>query len=322
MMLKLRNYLLALALLMIAPGGIAHNKVQNKIVVQQNASGYRVHSRSIVTDFQQGIQLNLPDSLNFNSQRFGDLIVSDVFIPKSISSFAAQSKNQSETIVIRTTEDREWSSIYTENQFVIDLNQTQDTTEMANSALRYFELGVEHILIGLDHLLFILALLFIVKRKDIIWIITSFTLAHSITLGLASSGTFLPIDVGLSSIWVESMIAVSIVLLALEMRRGDNHSTIKAAAVAFSFGLLHGFGFASVLTELGLPPSNFWSAILSFNLGVEAGQLVFIGILAVIYRFIKNLIQFDLLTYLVSLLVGGVAAFWSFERIFELANII
>lgn len=322
MTLQFKNYLLVLAFLMIALGGIAHNKVPNKIVVQQTATGYRVHTRSIVTEFQQGIRLNLPDSLNFNSQRFGELIVSDIIIPNSFSSVVAQSKNQSETVLIRTTEDEEWSTIYSENQFVIDLKQTQDSTEIATSALRYFELGVEHILIGLDHLLFILALLFIVKRKDIIWIITSFTLAHSITLGLASSSIFLPIDVGLSAIWVESMIAISIVLLALEMRRGNNHSTIKAAAVAFSFGLLHGFGFASVLTELGLPPSNFWSAILSFNLGVEAGQLVFIGILAVIYRFIKNFIQFDLLTYLVSLLVGGVAAFWSFERIFELANII
>jgi len=135
-------------------------------------------------------------------------------------------------------------------------------------------LGVEHILGGTDHLLFVLGLvLLIASGRDLLATITSFTLAHSITLGAASLGA-----ISLPSAPVESVIALSIVLLAVELARdGDTLTHRKPWLVAFAFGLLHGFGFAGALGEIGLPKDAIWMPLLSFNLGVEAGQLAFVA---------------------------------------------
>ena len=154
------------------------------------------------------------------------------------------------------------------------------------------------------------------------WTITGFTVAHSITLGLAVSGWLVPISLGLSAIWVEAMIAGSILILALEMRKGTKHSTPRAVTIAFVFGLLHGLGFAGVLQELGLPDSAFWQALISFNIGVELGQLFFIAILILLYQLIKKTVSIEKLSVAMSILVGGLAALWCIERTLLLANLI
>jgi hydrogenase/urease accessory protein HupE len=141
----------------------------------------------------------------------------------------------------------------------------------------YFLFGVEHILLGIDHLLFVLALLLLVKgERRIIETVTAFTLAHSLTLAGATLGF-----VHMPGPPIEAAIALSIVFVASEIihsRRGKPGLTERYPwVVAFTFGLLHGFGFAGALTEVGLPQKSIPIALLFFNVGVEVGQLLFIA---------------------------------------------
>jgi hydrogenase/urease accessory protein HupE len=142
----------------------------------------------------------------------------------------------------------------------------------------YFALGVEHILTGIDHLLFVLALVFVARgRWSLVKTVTAFTVAHSITLGLATLGV-----VHVPAAPVEAVIALSIAFVAVEIVRGlRGRPGITARApwiVAFAFGLLHGFGFAGALAEVGLPERHIPLALLFFNVGVEAGQLAFVAV--------------------------------------------
>ncbi len=141
----------------------------------------------------------------------------------------------------------------------------------------YGRLGVEHILSGVDHLLFLFGLLRLVRRTaPLVKTITAFTLAHSITLALAALGL-----VQVDPAPVETLIALSILLLAVELARPAEAPPTLARArpwvVAFSFGLLHGLGFAGALRAIGLPPGRVPAALLAFNVGVEAGQLAFVA---------------------------------------------
>ena len=146
-----------------------------------------------------------------------------------------------------------------------------------NMASTYFILGVEHILEGFDHLLFVLALLLLVGNiRVLIWTITAFTLAHTITLMLASLDL-----IHLSSKAVEATIALSIIFVAAEVvyaMRGKIHLSKKHPwLIAFGFGLIHGLGFAGALKEIGLPQTEIVPSLIFFNVGVEAGQLIFIS---------------------------------------------
>ncbi len=148
--------------------------------------------------------------------------------------------------------------------------------EAGPAANGYFRLGVEHILLGVDHLLFVLCLLLLVRGVgNILRTVTAFTVAHSITLGLATLGY-----VHMPSAPVEAVIALSIVFLATEIakRRAGAPSLTERQpwVVAFAFGLLHGFGFAGALSEVGLPVNDIPLALLLFNVGVEAGQVMFV----------------------------------------------
>ncbi len=141
----------------------------------------------------------------------------------------------------------------------------------------YFGLGIEHILLGIDHLLFVLALLFLVRNwPRLIGTVTSFTVAHSLTLAAATLGW-----VHIPQAPVEAAIALSIVFVAAEvLRTGKGPPGLAARkpwVVACVFGLLHGFGFAGALREIGLPEHAIPLALAFFNVGVEAGQLLFIG---------------------------------------------
>jgi len=147
---------------------------------------------------------------------------------------------------------------------------------LAQTAVTYLVLGIEHILGGVDHLLFVLALLLIVRGfKRIAITITAFTVAHSLTLAAATLGV-----ANVPGPPVEAIIALSIVFVAAEVvrgLRGQPGLTARAPwVVAFSFGLLHGFGFAGALAEVGLPQNAIPLALLTFNVGVEIGQLLFV----------------------------------------------
>ena len=181
----------------------------------------------------------------------------------------------------------------------------------------YILLGIEHILIGIDHLLFVLGLLLLVKGiKPLIQTITAFTLAHSITLGAA---TFDLLSVPQAP--VEAVIALSIVFLAREYiaeKEGKESLTAQYPwIVAFTFGLLHGFGFAGALSEIGFPQKEVPLALLTFNIGVELGQLIFIGIVGLLWMILKKINgpqpnwSWKVLPYS----MGIIASFWLVERI-------
>ena len=140
--------------------------------------------------------------------------------------------------------------------------------------LLFFEFGVEHTLIGYDHILFLLSLIVVSRFGELVKIVTSFTVAHSITLALATLGW-----VEIPSNVVETAIAATIVFTAVENFWIRN--TSGRWKLAFVFGLIHGFGFAGVLRDLELPTDGFVRSLLAFNLGVEAGQLAIVAVLAV-----------------------------------------
>src|SRR5207344_73760 len=180
---------------------------------------------------------------------------------------------------------------------------------------------MEHILGGFDHLLFVLALLILVKgTRRLIWTVTAFTLAHSLTLAGATLGW-----VHVPGPPVEASIALSIVFVASEIinaRHGRSSVTQRYPwVVAFTFGLLHGFGFASALAEVGLPQSSVPIALLFFNVGVEIGQLLFVGaVLTVIAAGWRaghrlRLSQPDWLWRIAPYAIGGLASFWLVERV-------
>ncbi len=187
----------------------------------------------------------------------------------------------------------------------------------AEVAWSYLLLGVEHILGGVDHLLFVLALLLIVRGgKRILITVTAFTAAHSITLVAATLGW-----VHVPGPPVEAMIALSIVFVASEIVHGlQGKPGLTARApwvVAFSFGLLHGFGFAGALAEVGLPEKAIPVALLTFNVGVELGQLIFVAIvLAVRALFVRVRLRGPAWTpYFLPYAIGSVAMFWVIERV-------
>ena len=184
-------------------------------------------------------------------------------------------------------------------------------------AATYFVLGVEHILFGIDHLLFVLALLLMVERFwNLFKTITAFTLAHSITLALATMGW-----VHMPGPPVEAVIALSIVLVASEIvkkQQGASGLTGRQPwIVAFSFGLLHGFGFAGALADIGLPSGDIPMALLTFNLGVEIGQLVFVIVAVLLWRLFRLVpVTWPSGTWrIMPYALGSIAAFWVIERV-------
>lgn len=183
----------------------------------------------------------------------------------------------------------------------------------------YFVIGAEHILFGWDHLLFVIALVFLVRAPwPVIKAATAFTIAHSITLVATTLGY-----TGLPSQPVEAVIALSIVFLAVEvalvLREPERRTWTQRVPwlVAFGFGLFHGFGFAGALADIGLPQGEIAAALVAFNIGVEAGQLLVIAsvlaVLAVITRAAPKLETPAL--RLATYGIGITGSFWLFERV-------
>lgn len=188
---------------------------------------------------------------------------------------------------------------------------------LAAVATAYFRLGVEHILLGVDHLLFVLALVMLVRGgRRLVGAVTAFTAAHSLTLAASVLGY-----VRVPSPPVEAVIALSIVFVAREIasrREGRPGLTERKPWIAaFGFGLLHGLGFAGALSEVGVPPGAVPAALLFFNLGVEAGQLLFIGgLLAAAAGARRAAIRMPgWLPRASAYALGGLAVCWTLERI-------
>ncbi len=196
----------------------------------------------------------------------------------------------------------------------VEVATKPDTWQVART---YFVIGIEHIVFGYDHLLFVVSLVLLLTGfRTIAIAVTAFTLAHSITL----IGTTLGF-IGLPQRPVEAIIALSIVFLAVEIvkkKGGEPRLSGRAPwVVAFLFGLLHGFGFAGALKEIGLPESDVPTALLTFNLGVEAGQLLIVavtlGLLWALQRLQPNWAQPAIRAS--SYAIGAIASMWLLERV-------
>lgn len=177
----------------------------------------------------------------------------------------------------------------------------------------FVKAGFEHIIPqGLDHILFVLGLFFsCITFRSLLWQVTAFTIAHSITLILAAQGF-----VELRADLVEAIIALSIVWIAVEncfFKETNNRRYL----IVFSFGLLHGLGFAALLTEYGLPKDNFISMLLAFNIGVEIGQLAILLLAFVLIKLIlkKNWYNNEI-KIPASLVIAAIGLFWFIERVF------
>jgi len=212
---------------------------------------------------------------------------------------------------ILSPSETEWTVPDAENRFAV--------------ATEYTLLGVEHIWIGIDHLLFVACLLFIARTpRRLLITITGFTVAHSITLALSALDL-----VRIPTPPVEAMIALSVVFMAWEIAK-DNRDSLThryPVAVAGSFGLLHGFGFAAVLRDIGLPQTELPTALLFFNVGVEIGQVLFVLALVTAFMVLRpafvrllrsatdNDVHWSSLTVPASYLIGTVASMWMIERV-------
>jgi hypothetical protein len=183
--------------------------------------------------------------------------------------------------------------------------------------VRYVQLGFEHIWAGIDHLLFVAGLMFVAGSvRRVLVTITGFTIAHSITLALAALDV-----VRLPPAAVESVIALSIVFLAVEIVKGprDTLTWRRPIAVAGSFGLLHGFGFAAALRQVGLPEGGLVGPLLGFNLGIEAGQIVFASLLCGVFALVRGWLWRGSAAFQAPLVagygIGSLASYWAIVRL-------
>ena len=200
------------------------------------------------------------------------------------------------------------------NTFAHTINYSLENAPTENVVIYYLKLGFSHIIPqGFDHILFVVGLCLLNQKvKSILWQATAFTIAHSITLALSMKSIIIA-----PSAVVEPIIALSILFVAIENMLITELKPWRIALV-FSFGLIHGLGFASSLNEIGLPRNKFFTSILSFNVGVELGQIAII--LAVfcllILPFGKKEYYRKWVVFPVSILIGLVALYWTVERVF------
>ena len=201
------------------------------------------------------------------------------------------------------------------NEILINGNEPRlDLTVATPTVPVYLIIGIEHLLLGFDHILFVIMLLYLVRSSwQILKVVTSFTIAHSLTLALSALEL-----VQLSSAPVEAVLAGSIVLLAYEnLQKKGSVSKTFPVLIAFGFGLLHGLGFAGAVAEIGLPEESQLIALLLFNIGIELGQLAIIAFVLLLLMVMR--LKFIRLLYEVPIyLTGGIASFWFLQRSWQI----
>ena len=228
--------------------------------------------------------------------------------------------NNYSAVILRITWRGDEQSTYTlsKNSPSVRLfGAAHDDRNMLEVAKTYGVLGVEHILSGIDHLLFVISLVFLVGfRRRLIGTVTSFTVAHSLTLAASALGALT-----LRPPPVEAAIALSIVLVSAEALNSRETLTRRwPAIVAFVFGLVHGLGFAGALKEIGLPEQNAHVALVSFNLGVEAGQLLVIALAWLLYKAVRRFQWTHRARRVTLYAIGSVSVFWTLSRLMAMAG--
>jgi hydrogenase/urease accessory protein HupE len=317
--------LAVLSLLLVPSTGESHEVRPAYLLIRQTSAEqfdlvWRVPARG---DLRLGIYVELPGSCKSNAEPLswqeggthierwsancpGGLVGQQVVI-RGLSSTVIDTLARYERLDGTTQVER-----LTPASPSFQVTASESLTEVVST---YTALGIEHILLGVDHLLFVLALLLLVPgRRKLIWTITSFTLAHSVTLAAATLGW-----VHVPQQPVEAVIALSILFVAMEIvhwRQGRPGVTRQWPwLVAFTFGLLHGFGFAGALSQIGLPEHAIPLALLFFNVGVELGQLMFIAAVLLAWSVLKRIRWPDWAWGVPVYAIGSLAAFWTIERV-------
>lgn len=208
-----------------------------------------------------------------------------------------------------------YKDLQSEYHYRLSANHSEQTlaASKGNIWTTYILLGIEHILLGWDHLCFVLLLMFLLNsRKQLLLAVTGFTVSHSITLVLSTLNW-----VNLPITSVEILIAASIVFIAREVLINNKKVSLTVRhplTITALFGLFHGFGFASVLQDIGLPEQSIPQALLSFNIGVEIGQLIFIAFIILIQKVIFKFIKAKTFIQYTSGVIGILASYWFLER--------
>jgi hypothetical protein len=323
---------MALAILFACSAAHAHESRPAYLEIRQTAPGtFSVLWRTpVLAGMRLPVALKLPEGArNLNEpivQELADSLVERRSInagPNGLAGARIEFPGLQLTITdvlvrVEMLDGRKWTTIARPSQPWFEITTAPSKLSVASA---YLGLGIEHIWSGVDHLLFILVLMILVRgTRRLVATVTAFTIAHSLTLAAATLGF-----VHVPQAPIEAAIALSIVFVACEIvhaRRGRPGLTERWPwIVAFAFGLLHGFGFASALNEVGLPQNAISIALLFFNLGVEAGQLLFIAaalvIIAVAGKLAGNFyVAAPTWTWRVPpYAIGGVAAFWLIERV-------
>jgi len=321
-----------LALLGASPAAQAHEVRPAYLEIKETAPGqFSVLWRTpVLAGMRLPVQLKLPEGVrNLKDplvQELSDSLVERRWVEAGPNGFAGkriefpglQLTITDVLVRFEMLDGTKGAAIVRPSQPWMEMAATQTRWNVAGAYLR---LGVEHIWGGVDHLLFVLALLLLVRGwRRVVATVTAFTVAHSITLAAATLGL-----VHVPQKPVEAAIALSIMFVAAEIvhsRQGWPGLTEKAPwVIAFTFGLLHGFGFASALNEIGLPQNSIPVALLFFNVGVEVGQLLFIAAVfavAILARQVASRITLPRLAWawrLPPYAIGSVAAFWVIQRI-------
>ena len=316
----LRLYFFSFVTALLSATVSAHEMSMAEMELRETSKGEFLWQWSATSDKQRAVTLDLtpqwPDtcSANSNTLHCGSDGLTGAFTVLGVG------KTYSAVIVkIIWLGDQQRVYTLTGSQPSVRLyGSADDHRGRSEIAYAYIKLGIEHILSGVDHLLFVCGLLFLVGfQRKLVWTITAFTLAHSVTLASAALGLLT-----LRSPPVEASIALSIVLVAGEALHSNQIKNGRESLarrwpvlLAFLFGLVHGLGFAGALKEIGLPQNYLPTALLCFNVGVEIGQLMTV---ATVWLFWRVLARWPIVQRLRTPLlysIGSIAAYWSWLRI-------
>lgn len=321
MMFNISRFLVALVLLVTASAKAHEVRPALLTVVQTSETNYevtfkqpQVQGRFLNLGIESNCQLELNDART-SSAALQEKFSMSCGEPLEFLEISGLEKTLIDTMI--TIDDIDG---VTSSYLVNGRNPRVDTSQGASTPV-YFILGMEHLAFGIDHVLFVLLLLYLVKGfMNLVKVITSFTVAHSITLALSAFDI-----VSVSQPPVEALIALSIVLLAAEALR-DEESLIHKWPwlITFVFGLLHGLGFAGALSEIGLPRDTAVLALFLFNIGIEIAQIAIIAVaLALIYAVTRFSTEVPRLMVILPVYVtGGLASYWFIERTFIVFGLI